>query len=161
MKAATISELKKALAHLEREDLMDACLRLAKYKVDNKELLTYLLMKSDDEREYVREVCEEIESHFRGVRSMPKKTIRKIIRWIDKRVRYSGEVETELELRIHFCQQFLHGRIRFGRCKVSANMYRGQLKKIDKLLAKVHPDLQFDYRQQMEGLEELVGRSPT
>ena len=156
MKAASISELKKSLANLDRDELLDACVRLAKYKVDNKELLTYLLLKSHDEQTYIREVCDEIDHAFRGVTSMPKKTIRKIIRWLDKRVRYSGDVETELELRIYFCSQFLRRRIRLGRCKVSANMYRGQLKKIENLLEKVHSDLQFDYRQQMEGFEELL-----
>lgn len=31
-------------------------------------------------------------------------------------------------------------------------MYATQLKKIDKAIDKVHPDLQFDYNQQMSGL---------
>lgn len=155
MKAASISELKKSLANLDRDELLDACVRLAKYKVDNKELLTYLLLKSHDEQTYIREVCDEIDQEFRGITAMPKKTIRKIIRWLDKRVRYSGEVETELELRIHFCSQFVRRKIRLSRCKVSSNMYRGQLKKIENLLEKVHPDIRFDYRQQMGGFDEI------
>jgi len=49
MKAATISLLKKELVKLDRDDLLDVCLRMAKYKVESKELLTYLLMRADDE----------------------------------------------------------------------------------------------------------------
>jgi hypothetical protein len=152
MKAASISELKKALERLDRDDLLDACVRLAKFKVDNKELLTYVLLKSHDEQQYAKEVCDELEQQFREAKTMPKKTIRKLIRWLDKRIRYSGDVETELEVRICFCRLVVRRKVRLDVCKVSANMYRGQLNKIEKSLEKVHPDLQFDYRQQMEGL---------
>jgi len=39
----------------------------------------------------------------------------------------------------------------FGNCRVSANVYDTQLKKIDKAMDKVHPDLQFDFNQQIAG----------
>lgn len=52
MKAATISQLKKELAKLDHEDLLDVCVRVAKFKVESKELLTYLLMRADDEVGY-------------------------------------------------------------------------------------------------------------
>lgn len=156
MKAAPIRELRKALEQLDHHELQDACVRLAKYKADNKELLTYLLLKSHDERNYAREVCDEVEALIDEARSLQKKTIRKIIRLIDRRVRYSGNVETELEIRIHFCRQFANRRIRLGHCRVSANMFERQLDKIEKSLEKVHPDLQFDFRQQMAGLDSVL-----
>jgi hypothetical protein len=40
MKGASIAELKKELVRLEHGELLDACLRLARFKKDNKELLT-------------------------------------------------------------------------------------------------------------------------
>ncbi|MCM2371380.1 hypothetical protein [Aporhodopirellula aestuarii] len=156
MKPATISELKKALAPLPRDELLDACVRLARFKVDNKELLTYLLLKSDDEAGYVDEVCAEISEQLPASRSIHKKTLRKIIRTMDKCIRYSGDKETELQVRIHFCRQIVERKIYFGRCRVSANMYLTQIKKIEKALEKVHPDLQFDFREQMIGLDEYV-----
>ncbi len=156
MKAASVSELKKALAELDHDELLDACVRLAKFKVDNKELLTYLLMKSDDEQRYADDVCAEIDQQLPTAKSIPKKTMRKVIRWIDKYIRYSGDKETELQVRIHFCRRFVDRGMRFGRCKVSANMYAAQLKKIEKAMEKIHPDLQFDFRQEIEGLESLL-----
>ncbi|TWU17322.1 hypothetical protein Pla52o_53280 [Novipirellula galeiformis] len=155
MKAATVSELKKALAVLDHQELLDACVRLAKFKVDNKELLTYLLMKSGDERGYANEVCAEIDEQFPTATFIHKKTMRKIIRSMDKRIRYSGDKETELQIRIHFCRRFIDREVRIGNCRVSANMYAAQLKKIEKAIEKVHPDLQFDFRHEMEGLESL------
>tara|TARA_R110002111_G_scaffold170514_3_gene236228 strand:- start:64 stop:537 length:474 start_codon:yes stop_codon:yes gene_type:complete len=156
MKAATVSELKKALVQLDHEELLDACVRLAKFKVENKELLTYLLMKSDDEQGYANELCAEIDQQLPSVKSMHKKTLRKIIRWMEKCIRFSGDKETELQVRIHLCRRFVDRGISFGRCRVSANMYASQLKKIDKALQKVHPDLQFDFRQQMDQLDSVL-----
>lgn len=156
MKPATIGELKKALAPLPKDELLDACLRLARFKVDNKELLTYLLLKSDNEAGYVDEVCTEIDESLPHADSVHKKTLRKIIRTMDKRIRYSGNKETELQVRIHLCREIVDRNIRFGRCRVSANMYLGQIKKIEATLEKIHPDLQYDFRVQLAGCDEYV-----
>ena len=124
MKAAKISELKKELAKLDHDELFDVCVRLAKFKVESKELLTYLLMKSDNEIGYADELCDEIDASFNalsvsgaGVKAsgrIHKKTLRKIVRWMDKSLRFSGDKETELQVRIHFCRQINEKRIRFG-----------------------------------------------
>ncbi len=156
MKAATISELKKELVKLEHDELLDACLRMAKFKVNNKELLTYLLFKSHDEEGYADELCNEIGVMIGSKRQLPKKTMRKIIRWMDKCLRFSGDKETELQVRIFFCRQFVDRKMTFGRCRVSSNMYAGQIRKIEKVITKVHVDLQFDFRQQMTGLDALL-----
>ena len=71
---------------------------------------------------------------------------------MDKSLRFSGDKETELQVRIHFCQRIKEKRISFGGCRVSQNMYATQLKKIDKAIEKVHPDLQFDFNRQLSGL---------
>ena len=152
MKAATISQLKKELVKLEHEDLLDVCVRLAKFKVESKELLTYLLTKADDEIGYANELCDEIDEQLYTPGRIPKKSLRKVIRWMDKCLRFSGDKETELHVRVHFCLRIKEKRITFGGCRVSENMVANQFKKIDKLLDRVHPDLQFDIKQQLSGL---------
>ena len=152
MKAATISQLKKELVKLDPDELLDVCVRLAKFKVESKELLTYLLMKADDEIGYANELCSEIDELLDTPGKIHKKTLRKVVRWMNKSIRFSGDKETELQVRIHFCRRIKDKEIRFGNCRVSANMYATQLKKISKVIDKVHPDLQFDFRQQMTGL---------
>ena len=152
MKAATISQLKKELVKLDHGDLLDVCVRMAKFKVESKELLTYLLMKADDEIGYANDLCSEIDQQLNTPGRIHKKTLRKVVRWMDKSLRFSGDKETELQVRIHFCRRIKDKRISFGNCRVSANMYATQLKKIDKVIDKVHPDLQFDFNQQMSGL---------
>lgn len=155
LKAASIRELKLSLSELDHDELLDACVRLAKFKADNKELLTYLLMRSHDEQAYADDVCDEIDRLLPTASAFHKKTIRKVIRWIDKCIRYSGNKETELQIRIHFCRHFIHRKASLARCKVSANLLAGQRKKIDKALEKVHPDLQYDFRHQMAGLDSV------
>jgi hypothetical protein len=152
MSAATISQLKKELVKLKHDDLLDVCLRMAKFKVESKELLTYLLLKADDEVRYANDLCDEIDQLLSVPGQIHKKTLRKIVRWMDKSLRFSGDKETELQVRIHFCRRIKDKKISFGNCRVSANMYATQLKKIDKAIDKVHPDLQFDFNQQMAGL---------
>jgi len=152
MSAATISQLKKELVMLDQDDLLDVCLRMAKFKVESKELLTYLLFKADDEAGYANDLSDEIDQLLSVPGQIHKKTLRKIVRWMDKSLRFSGNKETELQVRIHFCRRIRDKKISFGNCRVSANMYATQLKKIDKAIDKVHPDLQFDFNQQMSGL---------
>lgn len=152
MKAATISQLKKELVKLDQDELLDVCVRLAKFKVESKELLTYLLMRADDEIGYANDLCNEIDQLLDTPGRIHKKTLRKVVRWMDKSLRFSGNKETELQVRIHFCRRIKQKRISFGTCRVSANMYATQLKKIDKVIDKVHPDLQFDYTRQLSGL---------
>ena len=48
MKAVTIKELKEELINCTPKELRELCLRLARFKKENKELLTYLLFESDE-----------------------------------------------------------------------------------------------------------------
>ena len=152
MKAAALSQIKKELAKLDHDELLDVCVRLAKFKVESKELLTYLLMHADDEIGYADELCDEIDEQLDTSGRIHKRTLRKVVRWMDKCLRFSGNKETELQVRIHFCRRIKDKRISFGGCRVSENMYATQLKKIDKAIEKVHPDLQFDFSRQLSGL---------
>src|SRR6266516_3528426 len=64
MKAATINTLKQQLERLPAEQLITLCLRLARFKKDNKELLTYLLFEADDNQGYIENVKKEIDELF-------------------------------------------------------------------------------------------------
>ena len=46
MKAVSAVIIKKELHHLSSDKLMELCLRLSRFKKENKELLTYLLFES-------------------------------------------------------------------------------------------------------------------
>ena len=82
MKAASISELKQELMTLPPKTVLEICLRLAKFKKENKELLSYLLFEAHNEEGYVEEIKKEINDAFwnlpRGNMYIIKKGLRKI-----------------------------------------------------------------------------------
>lgn len=162
MKAASLAEIKKRLVKLEQGEMLEACLRLARFKRDNKELLTYLLFASENEKAYVASLCAEIDQQFDTMNKSSlyyaKKSIRKTIRWMEKFIRYSGNKETELEVRIHFCKTLLASKVPIKKSKVTWNMLQSQLKKIDKALAKFHPDIEYEYRVEVDKVVKGFGR---
>ena len=67
MKAATVNEIKQELSTLKPAELFELCQRLARFKKENKELLTYLLFEAHDEQEFIRGIKLEIEALFETV----------------------------------------------------------------------------------------------
>ncbi|MBT8395215.1 MAG: hypothetical protein KJN66_10245, partial [Bacteroidia bacterium] len=109
MKTATVKQLKDELKYLANEDLVKLCLRLSRFKKENKELLTYLLFEADDESSYIESVKMEIDEQFELINTSSyfyiKKSVRKILRNIKKYIRYSLKKETEVELLLYFCKK--------------------------------------------------------
>ena len=156
MKSATIHEIKQDLSTLKPAELLDLCLRLGKFKKENKELLTYLLFEAHDEPGYVDGIKKEIDQNFAEINVshlyFAKKSLRKIARIINKYCRYSGIKTTEVELRIYFCTQLQNSGIPIERNPVIKNLYHSQLKKTESVLQTLHDDLQYDYRRELEKL---------
>ena len=49
MKLASVNEIKEELLHLSQKDLLAFCMRLIKFKKENKELMNYLLFQSNNQ----------------------------------------------------------------------------------------------------------------
>lgn len=156
MKAATIHEIKQELTDLKPATVADLCLRLARFKKENKELLTYLLFEAHNEPAFVESVKREIDELFTTINQshlyFAKKTLRKIIRIINKYCRYSTVKQTEVELRLHFCSSLFNSGISLYNTAIS-NIFQGQLKKVNTVLATLHEDLQYDYYRELEKLK--------
>ena len=154
MKTATVHEIKQELSSTKPADLVELCLRLARFKKENKELLTYLLFEAHDEAGYVEGVKKEISELFGEINQSSlyyaKKSLRKIIRIINKYCRYSGSKQTEVELRIFFCSTLHSSSISLHRNPAIAKLFENQLKKANMVLETLHEDLQYDYRKELE-----------
>lgn len=155
MKAATVNEIKQALMGNTAKELAELCLRLAKFKKENKELLTYLLFEANDEELYIREVQREISSEIDQIDPgqnlyFAKKSIRKVLRIANKHIRYTGSKQAEVAILLHFCQSLKQSGIPFMKSTALNNLYQQQSKKIEKALNTLHEDLQYDYRRMME-----------
>ncbi len=156
MKAATIHEIKQELLNVKPAGLVELCLRLGKFKKENKELLTYLLFEANDEQDYIASVKKQINEEFATINLshlyFAKKSLRKIVRIINKYCRYSGIKETELELRLYFCTTLKQSGIPVKQNAIINNLFLGQLKKIHTVLSTLHEDLQYDYLKEIESL---------
>ncbi len=150
MQTESISSLKKALLQMNSDQLVDACLRLARFKKDNKGLLTYLLFLSRDEAGYIDSLCGHIDEQFALTPKAHRKTVRKIIRWMDKCLRFSGIKETEVQVRLHFCQALVSSKTPYQTSRVINNMLTGQIKKTRKAMEKFHKDVRLEYEQQID-----------
>jgi len=159
MKAATVSQIKKELAYRSPEEVLELCLRLSKFKKENKELLTYLLFESIDEEEYIQNIKGEIDQEFKTINTKNffymKKSVRKILKLIKKYSRYSLKKETEAELMLHFLSQLKVLRPSIRRNTTLLNLYQRQLASVKKLISTLHEDLQYDYNQELEELKDL------
>ncbi|GEO11995.1 hypothetical protein [Segetibacter aerophilus] len=157
MKAASINELKQELLTLPPKKVLELCLRLARFKKENKDLLSYLLFEAHDEHSYVESIKKEMDEQFvelpKGNWYLAKKALRKILKAINKYSKHTSTKESEVEMLIHFCQNVKKSGLRFRSYKVLSSLYDQQLKKLNTLVEQVHEDLRFDYKRQLEQLE--------
>ncbi|MEI9943534.1 MAG: hypothetical protein WDN26_04875 [Chitinophagaceae bacterium] len=158
MKAASINELKQELSNEKPARLIELCIRLARFKKENKELLTFLLFEAHDIPGYIAEVKKEMDIQFGTTNKsnvyFVKKTLRKILRITNKYIRYSGSDIVEAELLIYFCIAVKALNIPLNKNPVIFNIYQNQLKKINKAIAGMHEDLQYDYKREVERISE-------
>jgi hypothetical protein len=159
MKASTISSLKRELNTLTTSDLVEICLKLAKYKKENKELISYLLFDANDELEYINNIKKEIDLQFSEINFSQmyyiRKSVRKIFKTATKYIRYSGKKRTEVELLIYFCLKLKTSGIHIERNNSLNNLYKNQLQKIRQLISTLHEDLQHDYLTELAELIKL------
>lgn len=151
MKAASINEIKKDLEKRDPDEILQYCLQLARFKKENKELLSFLLFDADDISEYVKNIKQETDQQFEEINKSNiyfiKKSVRKILRSLNKYIRFSLSKQVEAELLIHFCNCIISHSVPIKKSQQLMNLYQTQLKKIDQALSTLHPDLQYDLRR--------------
>jgi len=154
MKSATVHELKKELTALDPKELAELCLRLAKFKKENKELLTFLIYEAHDLSSFILELKKEIEAQFAEMNRdnlyLTKKSLRKILRITNKYIRYIGNKESAAELLIYFIANIKKSNIPIYASVVLSNLYTNQLKKINIIIDSLDNDLQYDYKKELE-----------
>jgi hypothetical protein len=157
MKSASIQEIKHELKSLSPSLLAELCLRLAKFKKDNKELLTYLLFESEDETAYIANVKKEMDEGFAELPKpnlyLTKKSLRKVLRITTKQIRYTASPQAEVELLTYFCRKLKDSPIPLPGSPVLTNLYNQQLKKVRSVIATLHEDLQYDFLRALKGLD--------
>ena len=153
VKTATLAEIKKEFKHRSPEEITALCLRLGRFKKENKELLTYLLFEADSEASYRQSIKGLIDEGFEAIAVtrvyLIKKRIRKILKETKKYIRYSGNKETEVELLLYFCTVLKDYKTYVKRNSVIRNIYERQLEYIARKIPALHEDLQYDFTTEL------------
>ncbi len=157
MHAYSLNEIKKELQNTDPDRMQELCLRLVRYKKENKELISYLLFESHNEQNYIESVKQEMDLLFGevplGVNSyFIKKNLRKVLRILNRQVKYSAIKTTELELRVYFCQKMKEKKIPRAGGTVLGNIYEQQKNKIRAIVEKLPEDLQADYEREVTAI---------
>lgn len=145
-----LQDIRKEMQHLSSLQMADLCLRLARYKKENKELLAYLLFEADNEQAFIEKVKAEIGFMFSQVPPqsyMATKYLRKVLRLIGKYNKFIGSKQAEIDLLINFCYNYVQYTDRRTSHKPMRLILTRQLEKIRTLISKLHEDLQFDYTE--------------
>ncbi|MCB0464806.1 MAG: hypothetical protein KDC78_03890 [Aequorivita sp.] len=160
MKAASLKEIKTELNHRSTQELLELCLRLSKFKKENKELLTYLLFESDDEEAFIQSIKTKVDVDFENINTktfyLIKKSVRKILRELKKFIRYSQNKETEVEILLYFCEKLKDFKPSIKRNTTLTNLYNRQIDYISKKIKNLHEDLQYDYELELKELALIL-----
>jgi hypothetical protein len=156
MKAVTVKELEQELTLRTPKEVRALCLRLARFKKENKELMTYLLFESSDELSYIRSVKGNIDEQFDHINRksyyLIKKSVSKILRETRKFIRYSQNKQTEVDLLIYFCAKLKKTFPSLHKNTGLMKLYNRQIDTIVKKISGLHEDLQHDYTEELNGV---------
>jgi len=133
---------------MSAEQLAELCLRLARHKKENKELLAYQLFEAYDEAAFIEKVKAEAGFMFSQLPANnynAAKGLRKILRLLGKYTKFMASKGAEIELLTNFCANYLQYADRRASYKPLRLILVRQLEKIRTLIRKLHEDLQFDY----------------
>lgn len=156
MKPASLGIIKKELNRKSGDELEELVLRLTKFKVENKELLTYLLFDIDDEAGFIENIKRNLDSLFEEINTANfyyiKKGIRRILRTLKRYIRYSQNKETEVELLLYFCEKLINFKPSIKSNKAMMYLFEKQKELIAKRILLLHEDLQYDYNLELDTL---------
>lgn len=158
MNITSLQEIKKDLQELPQKELAELCIQLAKYKKDNKEYLGYLLYEAQNKEGFFAQVKTVIDDHFREMEAQKnlyyiKKSLRKLLRILNKYCRYMNDKATTVEVLIYFCRKLKESGIPIHESVRLEKLFLGQLKKIRSFTASLHEDLQADHLKELEAIE--------
>lgn len=157
MRTNGIAEIKKTIKNIGQAELSEICLKLARFKKDNKEYIHFLLHESSDPLAYAEDVKESLHHSLTNLNRHPSlkvKELRKHLRVLTRHIRYTSSVEVEITLVIWFTEMLVaHAGIRQSN-KALYTLFTRQIEKIRKAFPKLHEDLQFDYMQPYNDLLE-------
>lgn len=157
MKVASLKEIRQELEQISHAELVQLSLQLIKFKKESKELASYILFESANEHEYVQAIQQEIDLLLAEVNTknlyIAKKNIRKIVRLANRYIKYSKEPTTEIEALLHLSKGLKKLAIDYKKSVQLQKIKESLLTKIQKAIAALHEDLQYDYLKALKSVD--------
>lgn len=162
MTPASVDQIKKELQKLPPKKVLDLALRLARFKKENKELITYLLFEAGDEPGYIQSLQIEIDEMLGEIHKGPsatiKKQLRRITRLINRQTKYIGSKSAAVELHLHLCNGIYNHPDNLLNITSANTIFQQQLSKATRLVPLVEDDLQYDFQLT---IDQLTARDTT
>jgi membrane-anchored protein YejM (alkaline phosphatase superfamily) len=150
----SLNQIKKELQSLPHSEMLELCLKLAKFQKANKEVIAYLLFESSNPEQFIETQKEWVSNAFAtsywNTYYMTKKHLRKILSHIAKQSKISGSVFVEIELRYLVIKKMEEFKLADPNYLVVWNIYQRQKMLIAKKIEKLHEDYQMDYNYMLE-----------
>ena len=159
MEIPSLAEVKKDLSYLSEKELITLITDLAKFSRDNKAFLYFKLNERDQPNLFVDSVKEELDEAFQTANTknyhLGKKAAQGIRRKLNKALKFSKNKEDQVELLLYFCEQLKkYGYLKYQH-PILQSLFLKQTEKIQKNIAALHEDLQYDYSMR---LDEILGK---
>jgi predicted AlkP superfamily phosphohydrolase/phosphomutase len=156
MNAAGLQDLKKELMQRDSKEWLEICLQLTRFKKENKEYLNYLLFLKEDNKTFISELKKEIDIRFENLNAVNNyilnKMLRKILRYINKHLRFCKTEEISTEIWLYFCSKLVQYPVDIAQSAALLKLYTGVKSKIENTIPKLHEDLQYDYNKLLQKL---------
>ena len=158
----SLQEQKKELHQLSKTELEAICLRFARFKKENKELLEFVLFHQGNPQAYADALKKDLEEVFKslsGANYTDAKKLRKITKALNKHAKYMQNPTLEVDLWIWFCLTYCDSMAAKSTAQVIRNFFVKAVLKVEKMQSKLHEDLAFDVAQELEKIGQIASKS--
>lgn len=160
MYTAGVREIRQELEAQSPKELINIIQRLARFKKENKELLTFLLFDAHDLDGHLAAVREELLTSMLDIQPeriyLAKKTVRKTLRIANKHIRLIGSKAAEAEIRLHVCRLLQQSGLPIDRNPVLQRIFQTQMRSARKAIDTLHEDLQWELLREADRLESTA-----
>ncbi len=157
MYTAGVREIRQELEAQSPKELINIIQRLARFKKENKELLTFLLFEAHDLDAHLTAVREELLMSMLDIQPeriyLAKKTVRKTLRIANKHIRLIGSKAAEAEIRLHVCRLLQQSGLPIDRNPVLQRIFQTQMRTARKAIDTLHEDLQWELLREADRIE--------